>query len=416
MVGRRLPEQGELPQSDYPILVDAERTTAPTILRACFPLLSAQLIVLQPKDVNVESILHSPTTLANLRLKNRIVMAPMTRSRADDDGIMPASGATYYAQRASAGLIITEGINISQDAIGSPATPGLFTAKQVDAWKRVTAAVHDAGGRIVAQLWHTGRVGHSSLRGGKLPVAPSAIAITGQQHFTKTGLQDYEVPRALSTDEVKQTLRDYAAATRAAKEAGFDGVELHAAFGYLPNQFLVDGANKRTDEFGGGIEARSRFVLQALANIVEVWGQGLVGIKLSPSIPINGMVDSDPRALYTYLLGELNKLPLGYVHLMQPVTPLDAFPTWPRDVIAELGPLTKHPVIANAGYTGASAEQVLKGGDASLVSFGSAFIANPDLPERLRQGLPLATPDRSTFYSGGDKGYIDYPRHPQTAS
>jgi N-ethylmaleimide reductase len=347
--------------------------------------------------------------LGDLTLANRIVMAPMTRSRADQDGLVSDIITTYYSQRATAGLIISEAINISQNALGSPLTPGLFTPAHIKAWKDVTDGVHKAGGLIFAQLWHTGRVAHSSVRGGTLPVAPSALAIQGQQHFTPTGPQDYEVPRALTLDEVKATIEDYRKAAIAAKEAGFDGVELHAAFGYLPNQFLVDGANQRTDIYGGSIENRCRFTLDVMAALVDVWGAGRVGIKLSPSIPFNSIIDSDPTALFSYLIEKLDAMPLAYLHLMQALFPLDSLPHWPKDPLATFGPLYKGTLITNGGYTKESAEAVLQASKAQLVSFGAKYVANPDLVARFAKGATLAEPDRATMYGGGTKGLIDYP-------
>jgi N-ethylmaleimide reductase len=344
-----------------------------------------------------------------LTLPNRVAMAPMTRSRADERGVVGQLQATYYSQRASAGLIISEGINISAQGQGSPLTPGIFDDEQEAAWRTVTAAVHAAGGRIFAQLWHTGRVGHSLVRGGELPVAPSAIAISGQQHFTSSGPKDYETPRALTTDEVRAVVADYRHAARRAKAAGFDGVELHGAFGYLPNQFLVDGANQRRDEYGGSIENRSRFVLEVMEGLVAEWDAQRVGIKLSPTIPYNNMIDSDPTSLFSYLITRLNDLPLAYLHLMQGMFPLDKFPTWPKDALATFGPLYKGTLMTNAGYDRDKAEQVLSDGRAQLVSFGTAFIANPDLVRRMAEGAPLAQPDRATMYGGNAKGYIDYP-------
>lgn len=361
------------------------------------------------KAAIMSTSLHASFDLSGLRLPNRIVMAPMTRSRADAAGLVGELQATYYAQRASAGLMVSEGINISADGIGSPWTPGLFNAAHIEAWKGVTDAVHAAGGRIFAQLWHTGRVGHSSVRGGALPVAPSAIAIVGQKHFTPTGLQDYETPRALSLDEVKATIVDYRTAAQAAKDAGFDGVELHAAFGYLPNQFLADGSNQRTDEYGGSIDNRCRFTLEVMAALVEVWGAGRAGVKLSPSIPFNSISDSDPTALFSHLIGKLNTMPLAYLHLMQALFPLDAFPTWTKDPLTTFGPLYKGTIIANGGYTRESAQAALDAGGAHLVSFGTKYVANPDLVARFAKGAPLAEPDRATMYGGGAKGLIDYP-------
>jgi N-ethylmaleimide reductase len=358
--------------------------------------------------MTVQTLL-SNTTLNDLTLNNRMVMAPMTRSRADIQGVPRTTTALYYAQRASAGLIVSEAINISRDAVGSPLTPGLYTQEQVDAWKSVTAAVHEKDGKIVAQLWHTGRVGHSVVKSGVQPVAPSAIAIQGQQHFTAQGMMDYEVPRALDNHEIKAIVEDYRQAAINAKEAGFDGVELHAAFGYLPNQFLVDGANTRTDEYGGSIQNRSRFTIEIMLALIDVWGADVVGIKLSPTIPFNNMIDSDPVALYTYLIEQLNLMKVGYIHLMQSLFPTDDFAHWPKDPLATFGPIIKRPIITNGGYNKESAEQVLASHKADLVSFGTDFVANPDLPYRFEVDAELAQPNRETLYGGDDEGFIDYP-------
>jgi N-ethylmaleimide reductase len=347
--------------------------------------------------------------LGDNNLKNRMVMAPMTRSRASAKGIVTPITVDYYVQRASAGLMITEATNISEQAIGSPNTPGIYTREQVEAWEKVTRAVHENDGTIFMQLWHTGRVGHSSVKNGMLMVAPSAIRIEGQQVYTAAGMQDYEVPRALETAEVKMVIEDYRTAAINALAAGFDGVELHAGFGYLPNQFLVDSANKRTDEYGGSTENRSRFVEEVMIALLDVWGPGKVGIKLSPSIPYNGMTDSDPTTTFGYLISKLDKLPLAYLHLMQPVFPLDAFPHWPKDVLQAFRPLFKGNIIVNGGYDREKAEAVVQSKEAELVAFGSLFLANPDLPHRFELEAALNTPDYATYYGGGEKGYIDYP-------
>lgn len=347
--------------------------------------------------------------IGSLVLPNRVVMAPMTRSRADQFGQVGPLQVTYYRQRASAGLIISEAINISSQAIGSPLTPGIFSQEHVAGWRAVTDAVHAEGGRIFAQLWHTGRVGHSLVRGGELPVAPSAIRIEGQKHFTASGLQDYETPRALSTEEVRTVVGDFRHAAQNAKDAGFDGIELHGAFGYLPNQFLVDASNHRQDEYGGTIENRCRFVIEVMQALVSVWGPSRVGIKLSPTIPYNGMTDSDPLSVFGHLIGRLNELPLAYLHLMQGLFPLDRFPTWPKDALAAFGPMYRGTLITNGGYDRDKAERVLEEGRAQLVSFGAPFVANPDLVARLASGATLAVPERATMYGGGEQGYTDYP-------
>ena len=349
------------------------------------------------------------TKIGNLELQNSMAMAPMTRSRADLNGIVNYSTVLYYTQRSSAGLIISEAINISEQALGSPFTPGIYTQEQIDAWKKVTQSVHDKGGKIIAQLWHTGRVGHSIDKHGVLPVAPSAIAIQRQQHFTSQGPKEYETPRALETTEVKHIVQDYKQAAINAIEAGFDGVELHAAFGYLPNQFLVESANQRTDEYGGSIENRSRFVLEVMQAMVDAIGDNKVAIKLSPSIPFNSIIDSNPTDLYLYLLNELNNMPLLYVQLMNAMFPTDNLPQYPRDVIGVFGKQTQHTVMANGGYNRETGEQELENGIAKMISYGALFLANPDLPKRFELDAELNEPDRSTMYGGGENGYTDYP-------
>lgn len=353
--------------------------------------------------------LLSSIKVGNKILKNSMAMAPMTRSRANIDGVVSDSTVLYYAQRVSAGLIITEAINISKQAIGSPLTPGIYTPEQITAWKKVTQAVHEKGGVIYAQLWHTGRVGHSLVKNGEQPVAPSAIAIQGQQHFTMEGMKDYETPRALSTEEIINIVQDYKQAAINAMEAGFDGVELHAAFGYLPNQFLAESANQRTDEYGGSIENRSRFVVNVMQAMVEAIGADKVGIKLSPSIPYNSIIDSNPTALYTHLISELNKMPLAYIQLMNAMFPTDNLPQYPRDVLGTFGKLSKHLIMANGGYNHETGEQELEKGIAKVISYGVLFLANPDLPKRFELNAELNQPDRATMYGGQDAGYIDYP-------
>lgn len=352
--------------------------------------------------------LFEKVTLGKQTLSNRIAMAPMTRSRADLKGVVGDLTILYYTQRASAGLIITEATNISEQALGSPLTPGLFTPEQIDAWKKVTKSVHDNGSVIYAQLWHTGRVGHSSDRNGILPVAPSAIAIRNQKHFTMQGMQDYEIPRALTIDEIKQIKQDYKQAALNAMEAGFDGVELHAANGYLPNQFLADSANQRTDEYGGSIENKSRFILEVMQELVNTIGKDKVGIRLSPTMPYNDIVLNDPIAQFTHLITSLDKLPLAYIHLMNnsPMFPL--LPHYPKEVIATFGKHTQHTIIANGSYTKETGEALLESGIADIISYGALFLANPDLPKRFELNAELNQPDRATMFGGGEKGYTDY--------
>jgi N-ethylmaleimide reductase len=346
--------------------------------------------------------------IGSLNLKNSMAMAPMTRSRANFSGEVSDSTVEYYKQRANAGLIISEAINISQQALGSPKTPGLFTASQIEAWKKVTQAVHENNGVIYAQLWHTGRVGHSLVKNGEQPVAPSPVAIQGQQHFTMEGPKDYETPRELSTEEIKTIVAEYKQAAIHAIEAGFDGVELHAAFGYLPNQFLAESANQRTDEYGGSFENRNRFVLEIMSEITHAIGSGKAAVRLSPTSTYNNITHENPEEQFTALISKLNELPLAYVHMMNVPFPKDQFPHYPSNCIDAFGKLSVHPVIANCGYTRESAEAELEKGIAKMVSFGTLFLANPDLPSRFELNSELNQPDRATMYGGGDKGYIDY--------
>ncbi len=334
----------------------------------------------------------------------------MTRSRANTKGVIGDMTVEYYIQRTSAGLILTEGINISTDAIGSPWTPGIFTQEQMDAWRKVTKSVHNHGGLIYAQLWHTGRIGHSVDREGVLPAAPSAVAIKGMQHYTSQGLKEFETPRDLTIEEIKQTIRDYKQAALHAMEAGFDGVELHAANGYLPNQFLADNTNQRTDEYGGSIENKSRFILEVMKELIAAIGGDRVGIKISPLHAYGGVAFQDPIATYTYLINELNKMDLAFVEIMKRSPMLPLLPGYPTaDEIELFGGLSSHLVIANSGYTQETAEVELKKGIAKLISYGSLFLANPDLPKRFELNAGLNPPDLATMFGGGEKGYTDYP-------
>jgi N-ethylmaleimide reductase len=354
--------------------------------------------------------LLEPTRLGNLALKNKMLMAAMTRSRADIHGVVGDMTIEYYTQRASAGLIITEAIRISEEATGSPLTPGIYTKEQIDAWKKVTGAVHAKGGVIVAQLWHTGRAGHSIDRNGKLPLAPSALPIEGSQHFTSQGPKDYEVPQEISVDEIKQTIKDYGQAAKNAMEAGFDGVELHAANGYLPNQFLAESANQRTDKYGGSIPDKARFVVEVMQELIAAVGGEKVGIKLSPFHPYGNMVLDSPVDTYTHLFEELNKLDFAYVELMKRSAYFPSPDHYPADDEIDLfGKMIKQTVVANAGYDQSSAETEMEKGIAKLVSFGTLFLANPDLPKRFAIAAELNQPDRATMFGGAAAGYIDYP-------
>ena len=350
--------------------------------------------------------------LGAINIKNSFVMAAMTRSRAGENGIPTDMMVEYYKQRSTAGLIITEATNISEDAIGSPSTPGIYSNEQIIAWKKITDAVHENGGKIVVQLWHTGRVAHSIDKNGKIPVAPSAIPIKSAQHFTSKGLKDYETPTALSIEEIEKIKLDYLQAAINAMQAGFDGVELHAANGYLPLQFLAESANQRTDQYGGSIKNRSRFILEILEILIDAIGADKVGIKLSPLQPYGDIIFENPIASYTYLIEEINKLDLAFVEYMkrnytQIVTP--HYPT--GDEIDLLASKIKTNVIANTNYTKDTAEQELAKGVASAISFGISFLANPDLPYRFENNLELNVPNPQTLFGGNEIGYIDYPFH-----
>lgn len=355
--------------------------------------------------------LFSSVQLGPHELANRIVMAPMTRLRAVDS-IPTALMAEYYAQRASAGLMVTECTMVSPLSNGYVNCPGIFTPEQVAGWKQVTAAVRERAGKIFLQLWHSGRVAHPALLDGDRPVAPSAIAGTGTLH-TPIGKVELETPRALETEEIPQIVEQFRQGAANALEAGFDGVELHGAFGYLIDQFLQDGSNQRTDAYGGSVENRARFLLEVVDAACRVWGDHRVGIKLSPSNTFYGMEDSDPHATFGYAIGQLDKRNLAYIHLMEP----NEKDLATRDVIdpaiAAFGPLYRGTMITNGGYDKSKGNEVLAAGAAQLVSFGRPFIANPDLPQRFAADAELNAPDPATFYGRGDceleKGYTDYP-------
>lgn len=355
------------------------------------------------------SPLLTPVNAGALNLPNRIIMAPLTRRRATAENMPADLMAVYYAQRASAGLIISEATPISPQAVGYNNLPGIFTKAQVEGWKKITAAVHDKGGRIFMQLWHVGRVSHSLFQPGHLlPVAPSAIS-AGDSINTPEGHRSMEIPRALETGEIAGIVEDYRKAAINAKEAGFDGVEIHGANAYLIDQFLHDSSNHRTDAYGGSLKNRSRFALEVVEAVCSVWGSDRVGIRLSPSNVRYGMDDTYPAGLFTYLIEKLNTFNLAYLHLVEPMLPLDDFPHMIRQVARYFRPVWKGPLITAGNYNQEKGEAALRDGIADMVAFGRLFISNPDLPERFAQNAPLTEPDISTFYAGGERGYTDYP-------
>lgn len=355
------------------------------------------------------SKLLSEVVVGDLRLPNRLIMSPMTRCRAGAGGVPSALNAEYYRQRSGAGLIVTEGTLVSAQGAGYPATPGIWSPEQVAGWKLATEAVHAAGGRIFLQLWHCGRVSHSSFHGGDLPVAPSAVAIEGVvRPFGGAGTVPYETPRALETSEIAGVIDQYRQGAKNAKEAGFDGVEIHGAFGYLPDQFLQDVSNRRTDQYGGSVENRARFLLEAAQAAVDVYGRDRVGVKLSPSNTFNGMSDSDPVKTFSYAVSALNEIGVAYVTIMA-ASESDLRHGSANVPIGTFRPLFERAIVANQDYDRAKADALLSSGLADAVSFGRLFIANPDLPARFAAGAPLNSPDPATFYGGGAKGYTDYP-------
>jgi N-ethylmaleimide reductase len=352
--------------------------------------------------------LLSPYKLGDTPLRNRMVMAPMTRCRAIEGNIPGPLAVTYYTQRASAGLIITEGSQVSPQGVGFNHTPGIYSSEQVASWKRVTTAVHNAGGHIFLQLWHVGRMSHPDFLGGNLPVAPSAIPVDEEIH-TPVGKKKIPVPRALPAEEIPDIIRSFGQGAKNAKEAGFDGVEIHGANGYLLDQFLRDGSNKRTDDYGGSLEKRMRFPLEVARAVVREWEPQRVGFRISPHFFIHGMSDTDPSGTFSSLASELNRIGIGYIHLVEPVGGRLGVTT-PDARIAPL--IRAHfdgALILNGGYDATSGNDMIESGLADLVSFGVLFLANPDLPYRFAQHAPLNSGNPSTFYTGEEKGYIDYP-------
>ena len=359
-------------------------------------------------DSTPRNDLFAPVAFGPYTLANRLVMAPLTRSRALDGDVPGPFAAEYYRQRASAGLIIAEATQISPQGKGYAFTPGIYNHGQVDGWKVITEAVHEVGGRIFLQLWHVGRISHPSLQpDGALPVAPSAIKPEGQA-FTETGFQPFVTPRALALDEIPGIVEQYRVAARYALEAGFDGVEIHAANGYLLDQFLRDGSNQRQDEYGGSVENRCRLTLEVVQAVTQIWSAQRVGIRLSPISPANDIADSNPAPLFAHLVGELNKFGLLYLHVIEGATGGARRVAGGFD-LQILRRLFNGLYIANNGYDGESAIAAVARGDVDLVAFGRLFLANPDLVCRLQEDAPLNELHKDTLYGGGEKGYTDYP-------
>ncbi|MFD1811659.1 alkene reductase [Rhodococcus gannanensis] len=346
------------------------------------------------------SVLFTPLTVGDLTLPNRVVMAPLTRCRAGEGRVPTDLMAEYYAQRASAGLIISEATVVSAQGVGYPNTPGIWSDEQIAGWRPVTDAVHEAGGRIFLQLWHVGRISDPVYFDGDLPVAPSAIAASGRVRQVRP-YRDYPIPRALETDEIPGIVEDFRIGAANAKAAGFDGVEIHAANGYLIDQFLQDSTNLRTDRYGGSIENRARFLLEIADAAISVWGADRVGVHLRPRGEEHDMGDTDPRSLFGYVAEQLGERNVAFLFIRE--TEAD------DSLLSHIKSRFGGPVIANEEMSVEDAERLIGAGSADAVAFGRDFIATPDLMDRLAIGAPLNTPDPSTFYRGGAKGYIDYP-------
>jgi N-ethylmaleimide reductase len=360
--------------------------------------------------------LFSPLALGELQLSHRVVMAPLTRMRSAQPGNIPqAMNVEYYSQRVTeGGLIITEATQISSEGQGYPATPGIHSEEQVAGWRKVVEAVHARGGLLVLQLWHVGRISHSSLRADRsLPVAPSAVPAAGQAFTANFQRAAFETPHALSVDEIERVINDYKAAAQNARRAGFDGVEIHGANGYLIDQFLRDKSNLRDDEYGGSIANRIRFLREVVSAVVDVWGSQRVGIRLSPFGTVNDMADTHPFDLFSVAISEIDKFDLAYLHLIEPRQDEMFGADMSRWAATPIATVFRRyfsgPIVAAGGYEGDSAEAAIRDGHADAVAFGRWFISNPDLATRIALGQPFNAYDRETFYGGSTTGYTDYP-------
>jgi len=349
----------------------------------------------------------------NIDLKNRVVMAPMTRSRADNEAHKPTDDlqGLYYEQRASAGLIITEGAQVSQEAVGYINTPGIHSKAQVEGWKKVTRRVHDQGGKIFIQLWHVGRISHPDFHNGELPVSPSAINPNAES-YTPQGMKDTVTPKAMTKEDISRTVKDFQNAAKNAVEAGFDGVEIHSSNGYLFHQFFNGTSNTRTDEYGGSHENKARFFFEVLDAIKEVIPQEKIGARFNPSLHgIFGMtMDTDTIPTFEYIVKKLNDYNLAYIHLSEPFNDVSDVEFAVQNIAAHFRPLYNGTLMINSNFDQESGNKVIESGNADLVAFGKLYISNPDLVERFDQHLELAEWDQDTFYTPGKKGYTDYPK------
>ena len=350
--------------------------------------------------------IFDPIKLGDVELANRIIMAPLTRCRADEGRVPNALMAEYYVQRASAGLILSEATSVTPMGVGYPDTPGIWSNDQVRGWANVTKAIHGAGGKIFLQLWHVGRISHPSYLNGEAPVAPSAIQPKGHVSLVRP-MADYPTPRALETAEIADIVDAYRTGAENAKAAGFDGVEIHGANGYLLDQFLQSSTNQRTDRYGGSLENRARLTLEVLDAVISAWEPGRVGIRISPIGSFNALTDSEGEAMGLYLAREFASRGIAYLHLSEP--DWAGGPAWPDEFRRAVRAIYPHPIIAAGGYTVDKAEQLIGAGLIDAVAFGRPFIANPDLPARFARGAELNPPRPESFYGGGAEGYTDYP-------
>ncbi|AXG71291.1 N-ethylmaleimide reductase [Kordia sp. SMS9] len=357
--------------------------------------------------------LLQPYTSKNLQLKNRVIMAPMTRSRANTNGNVPTDDlhGIYYEQRASAGLIITEGAQVSQEAVGYIHTPGIYSKAQVEGWKKVTKRVHDHGGKIFIQLWHVGRISHPDFHNGKLPVAPSAIN-PNRKSYTPAGFKDTVTPRAMTQTDIDSTIQDFVNAGKNAMEAGFDGVEVHSSNGYLFHQFFTNCSNVRTDKYGGSIENNARFFFETLDAMKAAMPEQKIGVRFNPSL--HGMsgitIDSATIPTFEYIIKKLNDYDLAYVHLSEPFTDVSDVEHAVTNIATHFRPLYNGTLMINTDFDQEKGNKVIEDGEADLVAYGKPYISNPDLVERFEHVIPLADWDADTFYTTGKKGYTDYPK------
>jgi N-ethylmaleimide reductase len=352
--------------------------------------------------------LFTPMDLHGLALPNRIWMSAMTRTRATEDNVPTALMAEYFAQRAEAGLIVTDCTAVSEQGKGVVNGPGLWRDNQIEGWRMVVDAVHAAGGRIYCQLWHCGRVAHPDMRDGAMPVAPSPLPAQGKFKFPDHEA-DFPVPRELAADEIPAIIDDFVQATRNTRDSGFDGVELHGANGYLHDQFLQDVSNKRTDEWGGPVENRARLILETIDAMAQAWSIERIGIRLGPSISLYGMGDSDPLTTFGYVVRELDRRRIGYLTMLEPNKKDLEKGVAIEHVGRIFRPMTSVPFITNTGFDKAKGTEAVESGEVDAIAFGTLYIANPDLVARFKAGADLNKPDPSTFYGVGPKGYTDYP-------